>query len=208
MGVAPRGGLEPMSPVLSRRSWTVPRVVVPLDPDAVRQADLELWVSGWEVGVLPASEPAPGTTRSTLEGEARTPRAWSVTLPDEPDYAAAAALALDRSERGDGLVVAVAADGLLGARLTDSLRRLGPVADRREVPSPLTGLCEEQLRLLLAVGEGVSIAAATAALGLSERTAHRRVRAACELLGAPGTAAAALAVARVLGPWRVRRALP
>jgi DNA-binding NarL/FixJ family response regulator len=116
--------------------------------------------------------------------------AGSVTQPEDAARALLAAVA------GASLVVSLDAGDELTDRLCDDLRRLGPV----EVFSPDTPrrrrLTNEQGNLLRLLSDGLTLGAAAAELGLSRRTADRRLAAARQALGVESTAEAIVAFSR------------
>ena len=109
-----------------------------------------------------------------------------------------AVLALRAAVGGAGVIVLGRAPRETLDRLVDDLRRLGPVEHvTADVPAPAT-FDREQRRLLALLAEGWTLGEAATELGLSRRTADRRLDAARRSLGADRTADA-LAKARQLG---------
>lgn len=109
-----------------------------------------------------------------------------------------AVLALRAAVGGAGVVIVARADRETTDRLVDDLRRLGSVRHlTADVPAP-AAVDEEQRRLLALLADGWTLGEAAAELGLSRRTADRRLDAARHALGAERTAEA-LARARALG---------
>jgi len=109
-----------------------------------------------------------------------------------------AVLALRAAVGGAGIVIVAQALRETIDRLLDDLRRLGPVEHvTADVPVPPT-VDEDQRRLLGLLADGWTLGEAAAELGLSRRTADRRLDAARHALGAQRTAEA-LARARRLG---------
>jgi DNA-binding NarL/FixJ family response regulator len=109
-----------------------------------------------------------------------------------------AVLALRAAVDGAGIVIVAKASRETIDRLVDDLRRLGPVEHvTADVPVPL-GVDEDQRRLLRLLADGWTLGEAAGELGLSRRTADRRLDAARHALGAERTAEA-LARARRLG---------
>lgn len=90
---------------------------------------------------------------------------------------------------GAGLVVSVRLDPITVDRFLDDLRRLGPVESLAVDDIPPT-LSLQQWALLAKLGEGLTLPEAAAELGLSSRTAERRVAAARRILGVSSTAEA------------------
>ncbi len=117
---------------------------------------------------------------------------------------AAAEAALLAALRGEGLLVHALADRDVIDRLVDDLRRLGPVDHRvgepAEGPPPVPAEARAILGLL---AQGHSLGEAAAILGLSRRTADRRLAEGRHALGTTRTTEA-IARARDLG-W-LRRA--
>lgn len=106
--------------------------------------------------------------------------------------------ALRAAVGGAGVVIVAEAPRHTIDRLVDDLRRLGPVEHlTADVPAPAV-VDREHRRLLALLAEGLTLGETAAELGLSRRTADRRLGAARRALGA-GTTAEALASARRLG---------
>lgn len=97
--------------------------------------------------------------------------------------------ALLAAVRGAGLVVRVTASHEVTDRLLDDLRRLGRVEHRlgESQGATLTG---DQRALLGLLSDGLTLGAAAARLGLSRRTADRRLAGARRSLGVETTAEA------------------
>jgi len=109
-----------------------------------------------------------------------------------------AVLALRAAVGGAGLVIVAHASRETIDRLVDDLRRLGPVEHvTADVPVPMA-VDDDQRRLLRLLADGWTLGEAAGELGLSRRTADRRLDAARHALGAERTAEA-LARARRLG---------
>jgi DNA-binding NarL/FixJ family response regulator len=93
---------------------------------------------------------------------------------------------------GAGLVVSLRLDPVTVDRFLDDLRRLGPVEFvAADDVSPT--LSVQQRALLARLGEGLTLPEAAAELGLSSRTARRRVAAARRILAVSSTAEAIIA---------------
>lgn len=98
--------------------------------------------------------------------------------------------------RGVALVLVVALGGPDRAAFLDELRRVADVRDPREAALPPGAeLSDKQRRLLALLGAGRSVAAAAREVGLSERSAHRRLREARDALGAASSVEAILLAA-------------
>jgi DNA-binding NarL/FixJ family response regulator len=109
-----------------------------------------------------------------------------------------AVLALRAAIGGAGLIIVARAPRDTIDRLVDDLRRLGAVEHvTTDLPAP-TAVDHEQRRLLRLLADGWTLGEAAAELGLSRRTADRRLDAARRALGAERTADA-LARARQVG---------
>jgi len=72
-------------------------------------------------------------------------------------------------------------------RLVDDLRRLGPVDHRVVVATSGTSITPQARALLGLLAEGLTLGEAAASLGLSRRTADRRIADARRALGAERT---------------------
>lgn len=148
---------------------------------ALAAARARLRASGWQVVTGLGSRPAGG--RTILEGP--------VTCDE--DAASAVLAAID----GYGLLVVLGIDGAALHRLEDDLRRLGAVeiADSEPAvgsrpPDP------DGLAILALLASGHSLGEAADTLGLSRRTADRRLAAAKAALGADRTTEAIAVAAR------------
>lgn len=98
---------------------------------------------------------------------------------------------------GQGIVAHATADRAVIDRLVDDLRRLGPV-EHRLGPASDTPAADHQVRELLGLlAEGQSLGEAAAILGLSRRTADRRLAAARRALGTDRTTEAIARAARL-----------
>lgn len=109
-----------------------------------------------------------------------------------------AVLALRAALGGAGVVIVAEAPRETTDRLVDDLRRLGFVQHFTADVPPRVAVDEERRRLLLLLADGWTLGEAATELGLSRRTADRRLNAAKHALGAERTAEA-LAKARDLG---------
>jgi DNA-binding CsgD family transcriptional regulator len=137
----------------------------------VREAGFEA-VSGWEV---------PPRDRVVCSGEVSTP--------------ADAAAVLLAVVRGAGVVAMVRTDRSLVAQLCDDLRRFGPVEYRRGGGTRRDRLRGDERKLLELLAAGSKVGEAATALGLSRRTAVRRLAAARAKLGVTTTAEAVVVAA-------------
>jgi hypothetical protein len=109
-----------------------------------------------------------------------------------------AVVALRAAVAGAGVIAVARATRETIDRLVDDLRRLGPVVHvTADMPAPAV-VDEGQRRLLRLLADGWTLGEAATELGLSRRTADRRLDAARRALGAARTADA-LAHARQLG---------
>jgi DNA-binding CsgD family transcriptional regulator len=117
-----------------------------------------------------------------------------------------AVLALRAAVGGAGVIVLARCPRETIDRLVDDLRRLGSVRHvTADVPAPAT-IDAEQRSLLRMLADGSTLGEAAAELGISRRTADRRLDAARRALGTDRTAEA-LATARALG-WFDRDGAP
>ncbi len=157
-----------------------PLVVVddPDGPAARLDAALVPWLdAGWHVAAR-WTAPRPGE-RLLCTG--------AIESPDDARRALLAAVA------GAGLVVAATADRAIVDQFLDELRRLGPVEHVTPGARLRARLDAEQRRLLGLLAEGLTLGEAAAQLGLSRRTADRRLAAARRVLGVSTTAEAIVA---------------
>jgi DNA-binding CsgD family transcriptional regulator len=149
---------------------------------AVREAEL----AGW-------------TTQKGFDPPYRAGRVVRVgDVVDATDAAAALLAVLG----GQGLVVRLTADARVGDRLVDDLRHLGPV-DHRTGPSASAPEVPDDARAIIGLlAEGYSLGEAASILGLSRRTADRRLAEGRRALGVERTTEA-ITRARRLG-WLQR----
>jgi DNA-binding CsgD family transcriptional regulator len=178
-----------MTAMLGHR--TAPRIVIEGPDEAVDRVVADLRADGWTVvhgwlGPLPRA--------------ARCVRTDSVRSQTDAESALLAAL------DGIGVVVAARGSRIIIDRLVDDLRRLGPVDHRVGGLEPVPSAPPEARAILGLLAEGHSLGEAAALLGLSRRTADRRVAAAREALGVERTTEA-IARARRLG-WLARTPSP
>ncbi|HZM72521.1 MAG TPA: hypothetical protein VFC71_04035 [Candidatus Polarisedimenticolia bacterium] len=167
-----------------------PLIVVEGSSEAVDHARAELEAAGWKV--------IPGW-RSSFPRGGRVVHIGEVV--DQSTAEAALLAALD----GVGVVVDARCGRELTDRLIDDLRRLGPVEHRIGLPAAGPSLSGEARAILGLLAEGHSLGEAAAVLGLSRRTADRRVLEARRALGVERTTEA-IARAKRLG-W-LRRPPP
>lgn len=154
-----------------------PLVIVEGSEDAYRHALAEILGRGWTV-VDGWSEPIP--VRST-----RVVRSGRVEAVRDAELALLAAL------DGYGLVVAASADRAIIDRLIDDLRHVGTVDHRVDEPAAAAPVVPPDARALLGLlAEGHSLGEAATILGLSRRTADRRLSMARTALGVDRTTAA------------------
>lgn len=163
-----------------------PLLVVEGSPEALEHALDELRATGW--AAQPGWRPGVRAGRTILYGELRT----------REDAEAALLAALD----GYGLAVRAVAERPVIDRFVDDLRRLGRVDHRVGEPAPGPTLPADARAILGLLAEGHSLGEAAAILGLSRRTADRRLALAREALGVERTTEA-IARAKRLG-WLKR----
>jgi DNA-binding CsgD family transcriptional regulator len=111
---------------------------------------------------------------------------------------AEAAAALVAALAGQGLVARMIAPRDVADRLIDDLRRLGPVEYRLGRAHPAPDIEPDARAILGLLAEGQSLGEAAVILGISRRTADRRLALARHALGAKRTTEA-IARARRLG---------
>jgi DNA-binding CsgD family transcriptional regulator len=160
-----------------------PVVVIEGPEDAFARAVAEAGAAGWRV-------------RNGFEGQ--PPGAGPVVRTGAVTSAEDAAGALLAVLGGAGLVAHGLAPREVIDRLVDDLRHVGPVEHRRRLePSP-PQLDPDQLEILRMLGQGRRLGDAADALGLSRRTADRRLAGARLALGTERTVEA-VSKARRLG---------
>lgn len=99
---------------------------------------------------------------------------------------------------GAGAVIHCVADRDVIDRLVDDLRHVGPVEQRRNTAEPAPVLDQDERAILRCLAEGQTLGEAANTLGLSRRTADRRLADARRALGVERTVEA-VAKARRLG---------
>lgn len=160
-----------------------PLIVIEGPEEAFARAVAEAGAAGWRV-----RDGFGGTTAAPGQDV----RAGAVTSAEDAASALLAVLG------GAGVVIHGLAARDVIDRLLDDLRHVGPVEHRRRLePSPPV-LDPDELAILRMLGEGLRLGDAAGALGLSRRTADRRLASAREALGAERTVEA-VAKARRLG---------
>jgi DNA-binding NarL/FixJ family response regulator len=124
-------------------------------------------------------------------------RGWQTPRPGERLVCTGTVADADDARRallaalaGAGLIVAVTADREIVDRFLDDLRRLGPVDHVTPGAALPARLDAEQRALLGLLAEGLTLGEAAPQLGLSRRTADRRLAAARRILGVATTAEA------------------
>jgi hypothetical protein len=110
---------------------------------------------------------------------------------------------VDAVVRGAGAIVGIERRRRGVARLIEALRRNAPLLDWYECPT--MHLDPEQIRLLHQLAIGSSAREAARVVHLSERTVHRRIADARELLKATSTNAAAAQVNAAVRAWSASR---
>lgn len=114
--------------------------------------------------------------------------------------AAAAAAAVEALSRGAGLAVVIEVTGAVRHRLIEDLHRIGAVTDDPTVPALRAGGLDDDHRALLdALAAGATVADAARRLGMSRRTANRRLSEARTVLGVAGNTEAVAAWADMGG---------
>jgi DNA-binding CsgD family transcriptional regulator len=170
---------------------TPPLVVVEGSQAAVDRALGELRGAGWSV-IEGWTTPLPRVGRFVRFG----------VVADQDDAEAALLAVLS----GTGIVAAVRAARDLVDRLVDDLRRLGPIDHRLGEPAADVAIPDESRAILGLLAEGYSLGEVADVLGLSRRTADRRLADVRRLLGVERTTEA-VAMARRRG-WLGRSEWP
>lgn len=160
-----------------------PFVVVEGPDEAFAVALGELRDSGWTI----------------VDGWAPPAGLGGVVCAGDVSSAESAASALLAAVDGAGLVIAGRAERDVLDRLCDDLRRLGPVDHRLGDARPAQVLTREERALLDHLLTGASLGEGARRLGVSRRTADRRLASARRKLGVATTAAALAELARVRG---------
>lgn len=164
-----------------------PLVVVEGPEQALELAVHELMADGWRV--------VAGFAPPTRVG--RTVRTGQIASRADAEAALLTALG------GEGLVARATAPREIVDRLVDDLRRLGTVDHRIGQPDTVPVVQPEARAILGLLAEGHSLGEAAAILGLSRRTADRRLAEGRRVLGAQRTTEA-IARAKRLG-WLGQR---
>lgn len=164
-----------------------PLVIVEGPEAALEHAVRELLVGGWTV--VAGFTPPARTGRSVRTGQIAT----------RTDAEAALLTALG----GEGLAARATAPREIIDRLVDDLRRLGPVDHRIGLPDAGPEVRPEARGIIGLLAEGHSLGEAAAILGLSRRTADRRLAEGRRALGVQRTTEA-IARAKRLG-WLDQR---
>jgi DNA-binding CsgD family transcriptional regulator len=170
---------------------TPPLVVVEGSQAVVELALGELRTAGWSI-IEGWTAPLPRVGRFVRFGV--------VANQDDAEAAVLAVLS------GVGIVAAARASRDLVDRLVDDLRHLGPIDHRLGEPPLAVGLPDESRAILGLLAEGYSLGEAAGVLGLSRRTADRRLADVRRLLGVERTTEA-VALARRRG-WLGRSEQP
>lgn len=166
----------------------MPPLVVVEGPDVAHEyAVQELTAGGWTI--VAGFAPPTRAGRSVRSGQ----------IAERPDAEAALLIALG----GEGLVVHARAPRDVIDRLVDDLRRLGPVDHRIGEPDAAPAIPQEARAILGLLAEGHSLGEAASILGLSRRTADRRLSEGRQALGVERTTEA-IARAKRLG-WLGQR---
>jgi len=161
----------------------IPPLIVVEGPDeALDAAIAAVRASGWTIR----------DGFRALNGErSRTVRCATIASSSDAADALLAALG------GAGLVVAGRAPREVLDRLLDDLRHIGPVEHRVGPPTAAGPAVSEEARLLMArLAAGMSLGEAAFELGLSRRTADRRLAEARRALGSERTAEAVMKAKR------------
>ena len=167
-------------PAPAARAARQPLIVIEGPPGTAERAAATLRAAGFEI-VAGFRVPI------ALDRSPASPIVCSGAVADE----AGAAEALLAAIAGAGVVVDAVAERIIVDRLVDDLRRVGPVdhrivdsaADASGAPAVPSDACA----ILGLLAEGHSLGEAATILGLSRRTADRRLREAREALGVSRT---------------------
>jgi DNA-binding NarL/FixJ family response regulator len=162
----------------------LPVVVVEGPEEAFSQAVAEAESAGWQI-------------RSGFESVAggNIVRVGVIASADDAAQALLAVLG------GAGVIVHGLAPREVLDRLLDDLRHVGPVEHRRRLSAVGPALDEDELKILRLLGEGWRLGDVATELGLSRRTADRRLASARRALGVARTVEA-VSSARRLGLLR------
>jgi DNA-binding NarL/FixJ family response regulator len=148
---------------------------------ALAAARVRLQASGWHV--VAGLQTRPSAAHSVLEGR--------VTCEDDAVAAVLAAV------EGYGVLVHVDLEGAMLHRLEDDLRRLGTLqVERGHEAADADGPDPDGLAILALLAEGHSLGSAAAEIGISRRTADRRLAGARRALGVERTTEAIAVAAR------------
>jgi DNA-binding CsgD family transcriptional regulator len=160
----------------------VPPVVVVEGPEeAFAHAVAEVGEAGWTV--LPGFDGAGA-------GQGRIVRSGTIAGAADAGKALLAVLG------GAGIVVHGLAPREVLDRLLDDLRHAGPVEHRRRLPQVRPSLDDDELAILRMLADGWRLGDVAAELGLSRRTADRRLAAARRALGVERTVEAVASARR------------
>jgi DNA-binding CsgD family transcriptional regulator len=165
-----------------------PLIVIEGPPEMVERAIGDLVRQGWRV--RDGFHPPGAAGRESPAG-----REIRVGLVRSAEDAAAAMLAvLD----GAGVIIHASAPPEVQDRLIGDLRHIGPVDHRRDQGQSEPALEDDARQILAILAQGRTLGEAAAAVGLSRRTADRRLAQARAALGVERTVEA-VARARRLG---------
>ena len=164
----------------------LPLIVVEGPDDAFARAVAEATLAGWRVR---------DGFDAAVSGHTPVVCAGVVASAEHASRAMLAVLG------GAGVVVHAQASREIIDRLLDDLRHVGPVELRRQLQANPPALDSDALEILRLLGEGARLGDAAAKLGLSRRTADRRLAGARRAMGAQRTVEA-VAKARRLGLLR------
>jgi DNA-binding CsgD family transcriptional regulator len=158
--------------------------------------------------VVSGSAGAAGTTVRMLLKRTRasgwtTVRGWAAPMRRDRVVCTGRVSSADDARRallaaigGAGLVIVEHLDPETLGRFLDDLRRLGPVR-HLSLGEPPVVLSSQQRGLLALIAEGLTVPEAAAELGLTARTAERRIESARRILGVRSTAEAVVAAMAV-----------